>query len=270
MAPDLAPAIGGVRIWYPRVTSTMDIAMALGVAGAPHGTLVEAGEQTAGRGRLGRQWIAPAGSAFLGSWLLRVPSGIDLAALSPVIAAVVLRAVSTLAPAAPVAYKWPNDVLIDGRKVAGILLTAREMSGQTVVVAGTGINVQPASAPTGVLATSLAEWSDASISDVREVMAAGFAEVMPEYLASGGLPEAVRALLEARMAYRGDPVEVLLPDRTVSGIVAGLATNGGLRLRSLDDDAERVLHVGEIVRGPRVAVEAGDQTAVYLPLTDDC
>lgn len=262
--------MGGVRIWYPRVGSTMDIAMALGLAGAPHGMLVEAGEQTAGRGRSGRRWIAPAGSAFLGSWLLRVPGGIELAALSPGVAAAVLRTVSALTPDAPVAYKWPNDVLIDGRKVAGILLSARSTAGESLVIAGTGINVAPASVPPDVPASCLAEWAGVTIADVRDRLAAELDVMWPRMTRARGLPEEARSLLEARMALRGELIEVLLPDGVVSGIAAGLSPDGGLRLRALEGRSERVLHVGEIARGPRVAAGAAAQTAVYLQDKDVC
>ncbi len=270
MLADAHPSMGRVRIWHPRLTSTMDMAMALGTGGAPHGTLVEAGEQTAGRGRLGRRWEAPAGSAFLGSWLLRAPAGMDLAGLSPAVAAAVLRTVVALAPGAPVEYKWPNDVLVEGRKVAGILLTARAMPGESLVIAGTGINVSRASVPPGLPATCLAEWTDVAIADVRERLATEMDAIWEAALGEGGLPERDRALLEARMALRGRAVELLLPDGAITGVGVGLAPDGGLRLRALDGAGERVLHVGEIARGPRGAAEVGTQSTVYLAEIDDC
>jgi BirA family biotin operon repressor/biotin-[acetyl-CoA-carboxylase] ligase len=265
MSIDAAPSMGRVRIWYPRLASTMDVTMALGTAGAPHGTLVEAGEQTSGRGRHGRAWVAPAGSAFLGSWLLRTPPGIDLAALSPAVAAAVLRAVEALAPAARVAYKWPNDVLVNGRKIAGILLTARAAGDCTLVVAGIGINVLEASVPSGLPATCLSEWADVSVDDLRQRLAFELEAMWGSALAEGGLPAGDRKVLEARMAFRGEPIELLLPDGAIHGIANGLSPHGGLRLGSLDGRSERVLTVGEIVRGPRGATEAGGESTVYFP-----
>lgn len=270
MTPDTIPPLGGVRVCYPRVGSTMDVAMALASAGAPHGTLVEAAEQAAGRGRHGRRWVAPAGSAFLGSWLIRSPACVDLIGLSPAVAAAVLRAIEALAPEAPVTFKWPNDVLIDGRKVAGILLTSRATAAGTVVIAGTGINIHPESVPTDVDATCLAEWAAVTVDDVRERLAAELGDTWASVLAAAGLPEAERRLLEARMARAGEPVEVLLPDGAITGIPAGLAADGGLRLRSVDRPTERVLHVGEIVRGPRGTARPGAESTVYLPEHDCC
>jgi BirA family biotin operon repressor/biotin-[acetyl-CoA-carboxylase] ligase len=263
--------MGGVRVWYPRVTSTMDVATALARAGAPHGTLVEAAEQTSGRGRQGRRWVAPAGTAFLGSWLLRAPTGLDLAALSPAVASAVLRAVQGIAPEAPARFKWPNDVLIDGRKVAGILLTSRPTPAGTVVIAGTGVNVLAGSAPAGEDATCLADWTPAAtVETLRERLAEALGSIWDAFLAAGGLPDDVRRMLEARMAGRGEPIEVLLPDGAITGIAAGLTADGGLRLRAIDGVGERVLHVGEIARGPRPAARAGPETAVYLPEHDRC
>jgi BirA family biotin operon repressor/biotin-[acetyl-CoA-carboxylase] ligase len=270
MVTDAERPLGGVRVWYPRVGSTMDVAMALATAGAPHGTLAEAAEQAAGRGRQGRRWVAAAGSAFLGSWLLRVPAGVNLAGLSPAVAAAVLRAVEWVAPGAPVAFKWPNDVLIDGRKVAGILLTSRATAAGAVVIVGTGINVRPESVPDDVTATCLAAWAGVTVGDVRARLACELSAVWEAATAAKGLPDAERRLLEARMARAGEPVEVLLPDGAIIGTPVGLAADGGLRLRSLDGLRERVLHVGEIVRGPRGTVRPGPETTVYLPEHDCC
>jgi BirA family biotin operon repressor/biotin-[acetyl-CoA-carboxylase] ligase len=122
--------LGRPRLHLRVTASTNDRARELAQAGAPHGTLVTAGVQSAGRGRQGRTWSAPAGSALLMSLVLR-----DVHALLPLAAGV---AVATVAgPTARV--KWPNDVLLDGRKVAGILAEGRPQDGWTVL--GIGLNV---------------------------------------------------------------------------------------------------------------------------------
>jgi BirA family transcriptional regulator, biotin operon repressor / biotin---[acetyl-CoA-carboxylase] ligase len=127
--------VSGGRLGRPRLhlratTSTNDRARALAQAGAPHGTLVTAAEQTAGRGRQGRTWSAPPGAALLLSLVLREPP-----ALLPLAAAL---AVAEVAGAAA-QIKWPNDVLVDGRKVAGILAEGRPQDGWAVL--GIGLNV---------------------------------------------------------------------------------------------------------------------------------
>jgi BirA family transcriptional regulator, biotin operon repressor / biotin---[acetyl-CoA-carboxylase] ligase len=122
--------LGRPRLHLRATSSTNDRARALAAAGAPHGTLVTTGEQTAGRGRQGRAWSAPPGRALLCSLVLR-----DYDPLLPLRAGL---AVADLAGDAA-RVKWPNDVLVDGRKVAGILVEARPQDGWAVL--GIGVNV---------------------------------------------------------------------------------------------------------------------------------
>jgi BirA family biotin operon repressor/biotin-[acetyl-CoA-carboxylase] ligase len=122
--------LGTPRIHYRRTGSTNERARELAWSGAPHGTLVTAAEQTAGRGRQGRTWTAPAASAILASLVLRDPSR-----LLPLAAGVAVAEV--IGPQARV--KWPNDVLVDGRKLAGILVEGRPQERWAVL--GIGINV---------------------------------------------------------------------------------------------------------------------------------
>ncbi len=122
-----------------RVTdSTNARARELAEAGAPHGTIVTAAEQTAGRGRQGRTWTAPPGKALLYSAILRplderhllLPLAVPLA---------VCEAAEELAPGIECAIKWPNDVWVDGRKLAGVLIEAKPQDGWAVI--GVGLNL---------------------------------------------------------------------------------------------------------------------------------
>ena len=121
--------IGRPRLHVRSIGSTNARARELAAAGARHGTLVTAGVQTAGRGRQGRTWTAPAGSSLLLSLVLR-----EWDDLLPLRAGLAVADVA--GPAALV--KWPNDVLLDGRKVAGILAEGRPQEGWTVL--GIGVN----------------------------------------------------------------------------------------------------------------------------------
>jgi BirA family biotin operon repressor/biotin-[acetyl-CoA-carboxylase] ligase len=122
--------LGRPRLHLRETGSTNDRARELAAAGAPHGTLVTAGAQTAGRGRQGRAWAAPPGRALLMSLVLR-----EAHPLLPLAAAVgVAEAVGEEAR-----IKWPNDVQLDGRKVAGILAEGRPQEGWAVL--GIGVNV---------------------------------------------------------------------------------------------------------------------------------
>ncbi len=123
-------ALGTPHLHLRVTASTSDRARGLAQAGAPHGTLVTAGAQSAGRGRQGRTWSAPAGTALLMSLVLRDPP--DLLPLAAGLA--VARVCGEGAR-----IKWPNDVLLDDRKVAGILAEGRPQDGWAVL--GIGLNV---------------------------------------------------------------------------------------------------------------------------------
>jgi BirA family transcriptional regulator, biotin operon repressor / biotin---[acetyl-CoA-carboxylase] ligase len=139
--------IGQPRVHHRLTDSTNEQARELAAAGAPHGTLVTADEQQAGRGRQGRVWTAPPKSAVLMSVVLR-----ELSETLPLAAAV------AVCEALPVEaqIKWPNDVWIEGRKVAGILVEARPQEGWAVL--GIGLNVTTSDFPAelALTATSLA------------------------------------------------------------------------------------------------------------------
>ncbi len=122
--------IGSPRVHYSETDSTNERARELAAAGTPDGTLVTASEQSAGRGRQGRRWTAPRGRALLCSLVIRDPPR-----LLPLAAGVAVAEVA--GPQALV--KWPNDVLVDGLKVAGILVEGRPQEGWAVL--GIGVNV---------------------------------------------------------------------------------------------------------------------------------
>jgi BirA family transcriptional regulator, biotin operon repressor / biotin---[acetyl-CoA-carboxylase] ligase len=121
--------LGRPRLHLRSVGSTNARARELAEAGAPHGTAVTAGEQTAGRGRQGRGWSTPPGSAIALSLVLRDPD--------PLLSLRAGLAVADLAGRGAL-VKWPNDVLLDGRKVAGVLVEGRPQEGWAVL--GIGVN----------------------------------------------------------------------------------------------------------------------------------
>lgn len=122
--------LGHPRLHLRLTDSTNSRARELAAAGAPHGTLVTASEQSAGRGRQGRSWTAPAGSSLLCSLVVRDPPR-----LLPLAAGVAVAEVA----GTRAQIKWPNDVLLDGRKVAGILVEGRPQERWAVL--GIGLNV---------------------------------------------------------------------------------------------------------------------------------
>lgn len=127
---------------FDRVASTMDTARQLAADGAVHGTAVVAAAQTAGRGRRGRSWFAPPGAGLWLTVILRPPPDApDMQALGLVAGVAVLDAVSSCG-AVGVQLKWPNDVVVGGRKLAGLLVEADGIGGNApLVLVGIGVNL---------------------------------------------------------------------------------------------------------------------------------
>ena len=140
LRPQPGSALGGPLVHLDETASTNDRGRELALGGAPHGTVVVAERQTAGRGRQGRTWTAPPGRALTLSVLARMePARMEL--LSLAVALAVCHACEETA-AVECTVKWPNDVWIDGRKVAGILIEARPQEGWAII--GIGLNVDTA------------------------------------------------------------------------------------------------------------------------------
>jgi BirA family transcriptional regulator, biotin operon repressor / biotin---[acetyl-CoA-carboxylase] ligase len=218
--------IGFPRIHHRLTDSTNERAKELAGAGALHGTVVTADEQSAGRGRQGRVWTAPPRSAVLMSVVLRD----DLAETLPLSAAV---AVCEALPA-DAAIKWPNDVWIDGRKVAGILVEGRPQEGWAVL--GLGVNVTTESFPPELAeqATSL-RLSGASVS-VEDVLA-DLLRSLDEWLRAP--PGRVFEAWRARDALKGERVRWSDGD----GIADGIDDSGALVVQT---------------RNGRVTLDAGE------------
>ena len=125
-------ALGSPRVHLRRTESTNTVARELAARGTVHGTLVTAAQQTAGRGRQGRAWTAPAGTALLCSWVIRSDPPTPLLSLAAGVAVAELAGDQAL-------VKWPNDVLVGDRKIAGILVEGRPQEHWAVL--GIGINV---------------------------------------------------------------------------------------------------------------------------------
>lgn len=136
-APPGRGPVGLPRLHHRVIDSTNERAKELALGGAPHGTLVTADEQTAGRGRHGRRWQAPPGMALLASVVVRPLAERD--ALLPLAAAVAVCDACETVVSPTCRIKWPNDVLIEGRKLAGVLIEGRPQDGWALV--GVGVNV---------------------------------------------------------------------------------------------------------------------------------
>lgn len=152
----LARLAGRVRIlsstplWFEEVGSTSDVAVSLAGRGSPEGTLVVANAQTAGRGRLGRSWASPPGAGLYVSAILYPPRPTSLLTLA---AGVAVSHALLAATGLVTALKWPNDVYVGRRKLAGLLAEGgTSADGRAFVVLGIGINVLAAAYPPDVAA----------------------------------------------------------------------------------------------------------------------
>lgn len=131
---------------YRRTESTNDRARELAAGGAPHGTVVTAAEQTAGRGRQGRAWSAPAGKALLYSALLR-PLEDRHATLPLAVPLAICAAAEELRPGIECKVKWPNDVWLEEKKLAGVLIEARPQDGWAVIGVGLNLSISESEFP---------------------------------------------------------------------------------------------------------------------------
>ena len=230
------------------VPSTNDEAVRLAGEGAADGTVVWAQSQSAGRGRRGRQWVSPQGNLYC-SVVMRpdVPLA-HAAALSLVAAVAVGDTVAGFVPAGRrIEHKWPNDVLVGGAKIAGILLEASGDRRQQVdwVVLGCGVNVAAHPEVEGQAATDLAAERNAPVS-VGPVLVA-LLENLRHWRArweTAGV-EPVREAWLARARGLGEDIFVRLPREDIRGRFEGLDAAGALRL-GLADGTERTISAGDV------------------------
>ena len=223
--------IGRPRLHLRETGSTNERARDLAAAGAPHGTLVTAGAQTAGRGRQGRRWEAPPGSALLLSLVIR-------GALDPLLSLRAGLAVADLA-GAQARVKWPNDVLLGGRKVAGVLVEGRPQAGWAVLGIGVNVALDPADLP-----VELRERAG-TLERPREQLEVALAELLAALARWLGTPAPdVIVGLRDRDALLGAPVRWSGGEGTGAGIQA----SGGLAV-TLASGETVVLEAGEVHLG---------------------
>ena len=236
-------ALGGPLVHLDVAGSTNDRARALALAGAPHGTVVVAEQQTAGRGRQGRTWTAPAGRTLTLSAVVRLPPG-TFEPLPLAVAVAVSEACEAVAPVS-CRIKWPNDVWIDSRKVAGVLIEARPLEGWAVI--GIGLNVDTASdeLDDGLkdTATSLRIATGAPVD--REAALDALFERLGAWVGQLADPAVVAAAFRERDALHGERIGWRAGETRYEGEARGIDDDGALVV--FTDSGERLrLDAGEV------------------------
>lgn len=238
-------SLGRYLVYREVLVSTMDLAAREAAEGAPHGTLVFAEEQTAGRGRRGRSFYSPAGQNLYFTLVLRCP--VELHRRLPLIVPLaVCAAIAAEAPAARI--KWPNDIWIGDRKVAGMLIDAELSPAGAVALPGIGINVN--ADPTVVpelrdIATSLARELSRPVE--REALLAHICNELERLLEAppGHVLEAYRA----RSSTVGRGVLVVpVGGEPFEGTAVAIEDDGSLVVRRADDSVETVTAADVSVR----------------------
>jgi BirA family biotin operon repressor/biotin-[acetyl-CoA-carboxylase] ligase len=229
-----------VSFGYPhqhrrRCDSTNDLARELAADGAPHGTVVTAVEQSAGRGRQGRSWTAPPGKALLYSAILRPLSERHL--LLPL--AVPLAVADAAEAVSPVecAIKWPNDIWIEGRKCAGVLIEARPQDGWAVIGVGVNVAVEPEEFPRELRETATSLPGEATVAETQEALNESLARW------AHADPGEVLKTFRLRDALRGKQVSW----EKGEGTAAGIDERGNLLVSTAEGEVS--LGAGEVHLG---------------------
>lgn len=239
---------------FARTDSTNTRARELAAAGAPRGAIVTAGEQSEGRGRQGRTWTAPPGGALLYSAVVRpleerhvlLPLAVPLA---------VCAAAEQLAPGVECGVKWPNDIHLEGRKLAGVLIEARPQDGWAVLGIGLNLTIAPAQFPPDLRdkAVSLFGSGEGALEEARRSLAAVATEGLPQS------PLTATRVLSDRLSHwvEAEPDEVLAEWRR-RDVLKGreVAWEDGSGVADGIDDRGYLLVA--VPGGDRVALGAGE------------
>ena len=236
---------------YDQVNSTNDLALQYGVDGAQEGTLILAESQTHGRGRHGRKWLAPPGSSILASVILRHRLRADQVGLPNLIGAVAIATAISELTDLSAQIKWPNDVLIQGKKVSGVLTELEyDRDRQPFFVMGFGVNVNTTAADLPeelhAAATSLKIESNRGISRVLLVQAI-LHRLEENYLClKRGETDGVIEIANRLLYLSSDWIQIKTAGNVFRGRTEAIDRDGGLLLKDMDGKRRKFL-VGEVL-----------------------
>ncbi len=249
----------GMLVCAAEMPSTNTVLRELARQGAPHGSVAVCRHQTAGRGRMTRTWETPPGEALTFSLLLRPGLQPEQAQLCTLAAALAMaQAIGECCPGLSPRIKWPNDLVIGQKKCCGIL-SEMGMEGANLgyVVTGVGLNVNQTSFPPELqdkavsLLNALRKGDTAAQPISRLRLLQSFLlnmESVMDALEQGGF-EAIRQTYEGLSATIGQPVQVIAPESSFTGVATGIGEQGALLVRRQDGRTETVLCGDVSVRG---------------------
>jgi BirA family biotin operon repressor/biotin-[acetyl-CoA-carboxylase] ligase len=228
---------------HAELDSTNEEARRLALAGESGPLWITAARQTAGRGRRGRQWQSAEGNLAATLLICPVRNKSEWPQLSFVAAIAVADMAARLAPSATIAVKWPNDILAEGRKLAGILL---ETAGEALAI-GIGVNLNAHPSDTEFPAISLPALGakPSSPEDAMALLAPGFAGWYDLWEGAGFAP--IRDAWLARAAGLGSRIRARLPDAERVGVFEGIDAEGALLLN--EGSRTRTIAAGEVFFG---------------------
>lgn len=225
--------------------STNDDAKALARLGAAEGTLVQALRQTAGRGRQGNHWMSEPGNLYMSMILRPRARAAESGQMSFLAAVALAQTVQVfLPPAADISLKWPNDLLIGGRKAAGILLETEGASGTAEIdwlVLGMGLNIRHA--PEGAISLKEAGAENVDVTAARDLLAGNVLALYRRWQQEGFA--VIRSAWLERAANLGGKIRVRLPNQDFYATFDGIDGQGALEI-TMEDGKKRAISSGEV------------------------
>ncbi len=233
---------------YASLESTQDYVKELAAEDFPEGTVIQCLMQTKGRGRHGNDWHSPIGNLYMSALLRPDCTANEAGQLSFVVAVALSAAIDDYLEDSHVkTLKWPNDILIDGKKCAGILLESELTADGQVkwLVFGVGVNIM--APPKGAVGLQEVSWEiQVPIHPFRDVFIEKFKIFYKQWRKEGFAP--IREVWLSQAHGKGEAIKVRLPDRELTGIFTDLDENGALLLR-MNDGKEKTIHAGEVFFG---------------------
>ena len=240
---------------YGRVSSTNDLALQCGIDGAAEGTLILAENQTQGRGRHGRKWLAPPGSSILASVILRHRLRADQVGLPNLIGAVAIATAISELTNLSARIKWPNDVLIQGKKVSGVLTELEyDRHRQPFFVMGFGVNVN--TTRTDLPEELRASATSVQIENNRKISRVALLQAILHRLEENYLrlkrndTEPIIATANRLSYHFGDWIQIQMADGVFCGEIEAIDQDGGLLLKDVNGNRRKFL-VGEVLQTGR-------------------